>query len=85
MPAQEVLTLVTLVMAIVSMSISSLALLPHVKPGLAVVRDAVLWGAMVAIFLAILVVGWHHVQRGMVGPAGEEAVATDPAAPPGPL
>jgi len=48
------LTIVTLVMAIISMILSSIALWPHWKDSLAVVRDGVLWIALILIVVFVV-------------------------------
>ncbi len=57
----EVLTIATLVMAIISMLLSSMAHSPQLKEKLASVRDTVLWMAMVAILVAAVTMGWNRL------------------------
>lgn len=56
----EGLTIVTLVMAIISMALSSLALWPQWKDSLAVIRDVVLWMALVIFLVAVATLGWKR-------------------------
>jgi len=60
LPRQEVLMIITLIMAMISMTLSSLALLPHLRPGAVIVRDAVLWGALVVVFVSLVGLGWRY-------------------------
>jgi hypothetical protein len=71
----EVLTIATLVMAIFSMLLSSMALWPQLKDKLASLRDTVLWMAMVAILVAAVTMGWKRLgeagwySRGVAAPS----------------
>ena len=56
MIAEQPLTVIALIAAIVSMVLSSIALWPKWKHGLAVVRDVVLWVAL-AFFVVLLING----------------------------
>lgn len=60
LPNQEVLTTITLIIASVSMVLSSLALLPHLRPGAAMLRDAILWAALVVVFVSMVGLGWRY-------------------------
>jgi|GEM_PF-6294082 hypothetical protein len=61
MSTYEALTIVTLVTSTITMVITCLALLPQVKQGMVIVRDAVLWAAMVVLLVVIASVGWARV------------------------
>jgi hypothetical protein len=70
----EGLTVATLIMAILSMLLSSIAIWPQLKHGLVVVRDAVLWMALIVIALAVATVSWNQY-HGDPGPAADSAAA----------
>ena len=55
MSLYEILTVVTCITSTMTMIIVAVAILPHFKSGLAVVRDAVLWASLVLI---LAIVGW---------------------------
>lgn len=59
MTATEGLTVVTLVVALISMLLSCMALWPQWKDSLAVVRDTVLWMAVVVVLVAAATVSWN--------------------------
>jgi uncharacterized membrane protein YfcA len=54
MTPSEGLTVVTLVVAIISMMLSVIALWPHWKDSMAVVRDGVLWIALIAVVIGVV-------------------------------
>jgi hypothetical protein len=58
MPNTEIMLVVTLAMSTLSLVMASVALLPQLKEGIAIVRDAVLWGALVALLIVVAAVGW---------------------------
>ena len=60
MSLYEILTVVTCLTSTMTMIIVAVAILPHFKTGLAVVRDAVLWASLVLI-LAIM--GWLGMRQ----------------------
>ena len=77
--ASDGLTIVTLVMAIISMSLSCMALWPQWKDSLAMVRDVVLWMAMVAVLVAVVTVSWNRYARTSTQSLpGSDAPAVDP-------
>ena len=43
------------------MIIVIVAVLPHMKDGMVIVRDAVLWIAMVVVVAAALLIGWKSL------------------------
>lgn len=81
LPNQEVLTIITMIMSMVSMVLSSLALLPHLKPGATMVRDAVLWAALVVVFLSLVGIGWRYWSESLPAPNLSQPTKTvDPPA-----
>jgi hypothetical protein len=56
------------------------ALLPHLKQGLLVVRDAVLWCALLLVVMFLGWVGWSHVGEGL-GPEERGASEIQPLPP----
>ncbi|MCP4189878.1 MAG: hypothetical protein GY768_04540 [Planctomycetaceae bacterium] len=60
MSLYEILTVVSCVTSTLTMIIVSIAILPHLKTGLAVVRDAVLWASLV---LVLALVGWLGLRQ----------------------
>ena len=54
------LTLITLVVATMSMLLSAMALWPQWKHGLAFIRDAVLWTALVVVVIGVATIGWRN-------------------------
>lgn len=62
MTLHEILTIITCLTSTVTMFMVGVAILPHFKNGLAIVRDAVLWASLVVI---IIVMGWVGIQQFM--------------------
>lgn len=60
MDLYHVLTIVTCITSTATLILVSVAVLPHIKQGAAVVRDAILWGAVV---LVVAIAGWSGWQR----------------------
>ena len=54
------LNIVTLIMCAVTLTIASLAVLPQIKLGLLILRDSILWTALLGIVVAVGAVGWKH-------------------------
>ena len=65
MEFKDGLTVVTLVTATVALAMSCMALWPHCKGGLAVIRDALLWFVLVVVVTVFGFAGWRHAR----GPA----------------
>ena len=60
MSLYEILTIVTCVTSTATMLMVGVAILPHVKNGCAVVRDAVLWVSLIAV---LMLMGWLGIQQ----------------------
>ena len=60
MTLSDGLTLVTLVVATISMLLSCIALWPQSRQMLSFVRDVVLWLVLVFVFVAVATLGWRH-------------------------
>jgi len=60
MSLYEILTIVTCVTSTATMLLVGVAILPHVKNGCAVVRDAVLWASLIAV---LMLMGWLGIQQ----------------------
>ena len=60
MSLYEILTIVTCVTSTATMLMVGVAILPHVKNGCAVVRDAVLWASLIAV---LMLMGWLGIQQ----------------------
>lgn len=63
MIATDSLMIATLIMSIVSMILSCMALWPQCKDGLVVVRDRVLWIALVAVVVGGATLAWRVQSR----------------------
>jgi MFS superfamily sulfate permease-like transporter len=61
------LNVVTLVVAIVSMVLSSMALWPQWKSSLVKLRDGVLWFALIFVIVAIATIGWSRFSQRRAG------------------
>ncbi len=59
----EILNIVTCVTSSITAIIVCVALLPHVKDGMAIIRDAVLWLALVGLIVALGWLGMDHVRN----------------------
>ena len=60
MSLYEILTVISCITSTLTMIIVAIAILPHLKTGLAVVRDAVLWASLV---LMLALVGWLGLRQ----------------------
>lgn len=60
MNTSDGLTIVTLIVASISMLLSSLALWPQWRNALAFLRDIVLWLILVFIVVGAATMGWRH-------------------------
>jgi hypothetical protein len=82
MTMSDGLTLVTLIVATISMLLSCIALWPQSKQMLSFVRDVVLWMVLVFIFVGAATLGWRHYrvyyQRRLPSPP-TDVWETDPA------
>ena len=82
MTTSDFLTLVTLVLASVSLLLSSIALWPQSRQVLSLVRDVVLWMVLVFVFVGIATVGWRHFRvyyQPRILPQSADAWGKDPA------
>ena len=61
MSLYEVLTVITCLTSTITMIIVLIAVLPHFKNGLAIVRDAILWVTMVLILFVMCWIGWQRL------------------------
>lgn len=57
----ELMTVISCVASCITMIIVIVAILPQMKDGMVIVRDAVLWIAMVVVVAAALMIGWKSV------------------------
>lgn len=57
----QVLTVVNCVSSLLTLVLVGIAVLPHVKQGAVIVRDAILWVTFVFVLSFIGWVGWHRV------------------------
>lgn len=60
MTISDGLTLVTLIVATISMLLSCIALWPQSKKVLSFARDVVLWMVAVFVFVGVATLGWRH-------------------------
>ena len=58
-----ILQILTLVISALTLLIVSVELLPKLKQGMEVVRDAVLWTALVVVVIMLSVAGWQHLRK----------------------
>ena len=80
MGLSEILAIVSCVSSIITMVIVILAVLPHVKNGMAVIRDAVLWIAFVVVLGLAAWLGWQRlIARRPTPSASQPAWASQPA------
>ena len=63
MITQQTLMIATLIISIISMLMSMIALWPQWREQFAVLRDFVLWGALVVVAAIVLNVGWNRAPR----------------------
>lgn len=61
MTIPESLNVVTLIMCVVTLTMASLALMPHIKQGLTFLRDSVLWAVLLGIVISVGVIGWMRL------------------------
>jgi hypothetical protein len=57
----EVLTIITCVTSTITMIIVLFGVLPHVKNGLTILRDGILWVTMILVLCAIGWMGWQQL------------------------
>ena len=69
MELTELLTIVSCATSTVTMILVIVAELPHVKSGMAVIRDAVLWVAFVVVVALAGWLGWQRVAAPTVPPS----------------
>ena len=72
----EGLTIITLIMASISMLLSSMALWPQWKSSLAALRDAVLWMALVFVIVVAVTFGWKHYASSPAKPSSTPSSST---------
>ena len=72
MDAFKTMTIISCVMSTITTIAMCTAILPHIKKGMVVVRDAVLWSAFVLI---IFVAGWLGLEK--IRTRGEIVVPQD--------
>jgi arginine exporter protein ArgO len=56
----HIITIVTCITSTATLILVAVAVLPHIKQGAAVLRDAILWGTFV---LVVAIAGWSGWQR----------------------
>ena len=61
----EIMATVSYVTSIVTMVLICVAVLPHLKSDMVVVRDTVLWVVFVFVLTGLLVVGVQHVSKNL--------------------
>jgi large-conductance mechanosensitive channel len=76
---EQPLTVIALLAAIVSMVLSSIALWPQWKHGLSVVRDFVLWAALVFVVVIVLNAQARRPQDAAAPATPPEAFRTTPS------
>ena len=59
----EILAIVTCITSTVTMIMVAIAVLPHVRQGMIIVRDAVLWATLVLILSAVAWAAWQGIQN----------------------
>ena len=59
----QILTIVNCVMSSITATVVCVALLPHVKDGMVIIRDAVLWLALIALLSAVGWLGFEHLRN----------------------
>jgi hypothetical protein len=77
MITQQTLTMATLAIAIVSMLMSMIALWPQWREQFAVLRDFVLWGALVLVAAILLNASWSRSTLTKHRPLNAEPAAMD--------
>ncbi len=60
MSLYEVLTVITCVTSCITMIIVLFGVMPHVKNGLTIVRDAILWVTMILVLCILGWIGWQQ-------------------------
>ena len=78
----EILSLITCVASCVTMTVVCVALLPQMKQGLSLIRDAVLWMALVLVVAVLVLTGvaWLGIFDGAAAQDGGPPAAAQPAA-----
>jgi hypothetical protein len=71
MSLYEKLTVANLVVSCLTLALFFVALVPHMKQGLTVVRDAVLWVAMLVVICLLVSAVWLRVNGTTTGSAAE--------------
>ena len=71
----ESLACLALVMSVISMVLSSIALWPQWKNGISVLRDIVLWAALIFVVVGTLNILWRKQTTGQPEPPAEDAYA----------
>ncbi len=69
MDVYELLAILTCSTSMVTMIIVVVAVLPHVKQGMVVIRDAILWVAFVLVVVAAGWIGWHRISQRFSAPS----------------
>jgi hypothetical protein len=80
---EQPLTVIALIAAIVSMVLSSIALWPQWKHGLSVVRDLVLWAALVFVVVMVLNVRTRRATNSTAPTTRRDVYQTTPDRIPG--
>ena len=73
--SSESLNLATLIVALMSMTLSCMALWPQCRDGVALIRDAILWAALIAVVVGATTLGWRSFQT-----RGDATLSSDLAA-----
>jgi hypothetical protein len=69
MDAYQLISIVTCLTSMTTLIIVSVAVLPHVKNGMVIVRDAILWAALVLLLVALAWFGFQELsQRELLAP-----------------
>ncbi len=71
----QIIALVTCVSSILTLLLVATAVLPHVKQGMALVRDAILWVCLVLVSVAVI---WFGCQQ-ILGRSGPTPLAPRPS------
>ncbi len=77
----ESLACLALVMSVISMVLSSIALWPQWKTGISVVRDFVLWAALIFVVVGVLNVFWRKQTAADRTPRNPDVYARTGGAP----
>jgi hypothetical protein len=75
----QILAVFTCLISTVTFVLVAVAVVPHVKHGLAVIRDAVLWATLVVVLALVIWRAWDRFSPQFLGPTASSAVVQESA------